>query len=299
MASFATVRTWGEMIKFSHSVFALPFAMVATFLAGRHLPGGLPTGAQILLIVACMVAARSFAMTFNRIADSALDARNLRTANRPIPTGRITTGQAWIFLVLSAAVFVASCWAFDILWGNPWPILLAIPTLVFLGAYSYAKRVTILSHFLLGAAIAFAPAAAWIAIHPASVGLPAALLTGVVLFWITGFDIIYACQDVEADRRDGLHSIPARFGIARALRLSRLCHVLTIGLLIGFGIDAGLGLIYWPAVGVTAVLIAVEQSMVRPDDLSRVNLAFFTLNGCISVLLGAATVCDVVLTRGG
>ncbi|MFQ5501715.1 MAG: UbiA-like polyprenyltransferase [Phycisphaerae bacterium] len=294
MTAFVTVRTWGEMVKFSHSVFALPFAMVATFLAGRHLPGGLPEWTQIVLIVGCMVAARSFAMTFNRIADAKIDARNPRTDNRPIPTGRITVGQAWIFLVFSGLIFVAACWAFRVLWGNPWPILLAVPTLVFFGAYSYAKRVTVLAHFLLGAAIAFAPTAAWIAIHPPSIGLPVVLLTGAVLFWIAGFDMIYACQDVDSDRRDGLFSMPARFGISRALWCSRGCHVLTIALLIGFGIEIGLGGLYWSAMGVTALLIAVEQSVVRAGDLSRVNLAFFTLNGCISVLLGAATVCDIL-----
>ena len=291
----ATVRTWAEMIKFSHSVFALPFALIATFLAGRRLDGGLPTWTQLLLILICMVSARSVAMTFNRIADAALDARNPRTADRPLPASRISRGQAWAFLVSSAITFAAACGGFQVFCGNPWPGLLALPTLGVLAAYSYAKRFTASAHFVLGAVIAFAPLAAWIAIHPASLGWPAVLLGGVVLFWIAGFDIIYACQDIDVDRRDGLHSIPAALGVARSLLISRMCHILAILLLTGLGLTVGLGWLYWAAVGLTALLLAAEQSVVKPDDLSRVNLAFFAINGCISLLLGLATICDILL----
>jgi 4-hydroxybenzoate polyprenyltransferase len=289
------VRTWGEMIRFSHSVFALPFALVAAFLAGRERETGLPSLGQIALIIVCMVAARGFAMTFNRIADAALDARNPRTAGRPIPTGRISMRQAWLFVVGSAAVFAAACAVFLTAYGNPWPLYLSLPTIAFLAVYSYTKRVTLLAHFFLGGAIAFAPMAAWIAIHPASLGLAAVCLTGAVLFWIAGFDIIYACQDVEVDRRDRLFSIPARYGIAPALLVSRACHVATVGLLVGLGLVAGLGWIYWTGTVLAAVLLAAEQAVVRPNDLSRVNLAFFTVNGCISLLLGSAAVVDVLL----
>lgn len=296
MTGLATAtKTWGEMIKFSHSVFALPFAFIATFMAGRGRPGGLPTAGQFGLILLCMVAARSFAMTFNRIADAALDARNPRTSGRPLPAGRISPGQAWCFLAGSALVFVAGAGGFWMAWANPRPIGLALPTLAALAGYSYAKRFTSLAHFVLGAVIAFAPTAAWIAIHPATLGWPALLLSAAAGLWIAGFDIIYACQDVDVDRREGLRSIPARLGIGRALLVSRACHLGTVLLLVVLGRVADMGLLYWAGLGVTAALLAAEQSVVRANDLSRVNLAFFTLNGCVSVLLGLATIADVLL----
>ncbi|MBK8271245.1 MAG: UbiA family prenyltransferase [Planctomycetes bacterium] len=294
MSAFATLRTWGDMIKFSHSVFALPFALVATFLAGRNMPGGTPTLFQFALIVICMVAARSFAMTFNRIADAKIDARNPRTESRPIPAGKITTKQAWSFLQISGLVFLAGCAGFFLLYGNEWPLLLAVPTLALLAGYSYAKRFTLFAHFVLGAAIAFAPTAAWLAIHPATLGLPAILLTGAVLSWIAGFDIIYACQDTEIDRRDGLHSIPSKFGIARALWISRASHVITAALLVVLGLVVGLGWLYWAGLGVTALLLAFEQSLVRHNDLSKVNMAFFTVNGVVSLLFGLTTIIDAL-----
>ena len=296
-APTSTVRTWGEMVRFSHSVFALPFALIAVILAARSLPDRLPSLGQLLLILTCMFAARSFAMTFNRIADRHIDARNPRTATRPLQTGRITLGQAWLAAVASALIFFAACAGFYLRDGNRWPLVLAAPTLLWLAGYSYTKRFTALAHFVLGAAIAFAPMAAWIAIHPPSLGWPAILLTGVVLFWIAGFDIIYACQDVDIDRRDGLFSIPARWGVGPALLLSRGCHVATVGLLIALGIATGLGWIYWSGVIVTAILLAAEQAVVKPNDLSRVNLAFFTLNGCVSLLLALAAISDALLRR--
>ena len=299
MNALAIIRTWGEMVRFSHSVFALPFALAATFLAGRQTERGVPTVGQLGLIVLCMVMARSFAMTFNRIADVAIDARNPRTEKRPLQTGRITPGQAWLFIVGSATIFLAGCAGFYRISGNPWPGYLAGPTLLVLAGYSYAKRVTLLTHWALSAAIGFAPVAAWIAIHPASLGWPAAILMGVVCFWMAGFDIIYACQDVEVDRRDGLFSVPARVGVARALLISRACHVLTVGLLVALGLVADLGWIYWVGLAVTAMLLAVEQAVVSPQNLSRVNLAFFTINGCVSLLLGAATIADVLVGGAG
>lgn len=291
----AAIRTWGEMIRFSHSVFALPFALVAAFLAGRQTEHKLPTISQLGLIVLCMVAARSFAMTFNRIADAAIDARNPRTAARPLPTGRISGRQAWFFLLASAAVFTAGCAAFRWVSLNPWPAVLCVPSLLALAGYSYAKRITVWTHFALGAVIGFAPMAAWIAVHPASLGWPALLLAAAVSFWIAGFDIIYACQDVDMDRRERLHAIPARYGIPTALLISRLCHLATAALLVGLGFAAGFGWVYWVAIGLTAALLTAEQAVVSPADLSRVNLAFFTINGCVSLLFAAGAIVDLLL----
>jgi len=295
MSWLRLVRTYGEMIRFSHSVFALPFAVMAAFLAGRHRPTGWPTLGQLALVVLCMVAGRTYAMTFNRLADARLDARNPRTAGRALPSGRLRPGPVWVFLTIAATAFVAGCLGFAYWYDNPWPMRLAPPTLLLLAAYSYLKRITSLAHFGLGAAIGFAPAAAWIAIDPASLGWPAILLAAAVLFWIAGFDIIYACQDVEADRREGLHALPARYGVAKALWISRGCHVLTVAALAALGFLTHLGWLYWAALAATTILLAAEQAVVRAGDLSRVNLAFFTLNGMVSLLLGIATIADIYL----
>ena len=294
MGIAGTTRTWADMVKFSHSIFALPFALIATFLAARSSPSGLPTMTQLGLILVCMIAARSFAMTFNRIADRRIDAANPRTATRPLVTGAITLSQAWAFLAVSLFAFVAGCAGFHLLCDNSWPLYLCLPTLLLLAAYSYMKRITTLAHFVLGVAISFAPMAAWIAISPQTIGQPAVLLTACVLFWIAGFDIIYACQDVDVDRRDGLKSVPGRLGVARALWVSRACHLIAVAMLTAFGLTVGLDWLFWTAAGVTAALLIAEQSVVRPTDLSRVNLAFFTINGCVSVVLGVATIGDIL-----
>ncbi len=286
---------WGRMIKLSHSVFALPFALIATFLAGRERPAGHPGAGQLLLIVLCMVAARSAAMTFNRIVDAAIDARNPRTADRPLPAGTIRRDQAVAFFVGCCLVFAAGCAGFLIADDNPWPLVLAGPVLAYLCFYSYTKRFTRWSHFVLGSAIALSPPAAWIAIHPASIGWPAVVLAAAVTLWIGGFDIIYACQDVEPDRRDGLHSLPARLGIGPALWIARGAHALTVVLLAALGPLAALGRLYYGGVAAVAVLLLVENLLVRADDLSRVNVAFFTVNGIISLLLGACAIGDVML----
>lgn len=297
MSVAASVRTWGEMIKFSHSIFALPFAVFSMMLAGRTLPGGVPSWGQVGLIVICMVAARSFAMTFNRIADAGLDARNPRTAGRPIPAGKISSSQAWLFTLASAVVFGAGCAGF-LCYSNRWPIALSVPVLGLLAGYSYAKRVTSAAHAVLGIAIGFAPLAAWIAINPATLGWPAMVLSAAVALWIAGFDLIYACQDIEVDRRDGLFSVPARFGAGAALWFSRACHLGTVGLLVWLGRSEHLGWLYFGGVAAAAILLVVEQSLVRADDLSRVNLAFFTMNGVVSVVFAICGVADV-LTGGG
>jgi len=287
-----TVHTWGEMIKFSHSVFALPFALLATFLAARPT---LPSVTQLGLVVLCMVAARSAAMTFNRLVDARLDAQNPRTARRALPTGLIRPAAAWSFFAAACGLFVLSCAGFQWLLGNPWPLRLSLPTLLFLCFYSYTKRFTRWSHVLLGAGIAFAPVAAWIAISPATLGAPAWLLMLAVMFWIAGFDLIYACQDVDFDRRAGLYSVPAAMGVAAALWLARAFHLLTVVALVLVGRTAGLGPFYYTGVACVALLLTVENALVRPNDLSRVKLAFFTVNGVVGLVLGGLGVLDVCL----
>jgi len=293
MKLVSTVRTWGEMIKFSHSIFALPFALVAAFLAGRGLDSGRPAASHLLLVMLCMMAARSVAMTFNRIADAAIDARNPRTAGRPIPAGKISRGAAWGFLVVAVVVFLLG--GFRLVHENPWPMYLAVPVLVYLCGYAYTKRFTKWSHLYLGSAIALSPVAAWIAVHPASVGWPALVLMAAVTCWIGGFDIIYACQDVDCDRRDGLFSLPSRWGVARALWAARVAHGLTVVLLVVLGHIAELGTLYLIGVAIVGVLLVVENALVRANDLSRVNLAFFTVNGVVSLVLGGLAIADVVL----
>jgi 4-hydroxybenzoate polyprenyltransferase len=289
-------RVWADMIKLQHSVFALPFALMAAFLAGRNLPGPhRPYAGQVGLILLCMVGARSVAMTFNRIADAELDARNPRTQGRPLTAGKLSRTAAWAFLAVSAAAFTLGCLLFDVVYGNAWPVRLCAPVLLYVCGYSYAKRFTRLAHFYLGSAIAFSPVAAWLAVHPASLGWPAVVLLGAVTLWIAGFDIIYACQDVAVDQREGLYSLPAGLGIGPALWIARGCHVGTVFLLSLLAPLAGLGWLYVAGVGLVALLLAIENSLVRPNDLRRVNVAFFTLNGVVSVVLGALAIADILL----
>ncbi|RME38479.1 MAG: 4-hydroxybenzoate octaprenyltransferase [Planctomycetota bacterium] len=294
-----SVRVWADMVKLSHSVFALPFALMATFLAARHLPHRtVPYAGQLGLIVLCMVAARSVAMTFNRIVDARLDARNPRTAARPLPAGRITFVAAWAMWALSAVTFGIGCLGFYVGYGNALPMLLSGPVLVYLCGYSFTKRFTKWSHYYLGAALGLAPAASWVAIHPPSLGWPAVWLTLAVIGWVGGFDIIYACQDIEVDRRDGLHSLPARWGPEKALRIARLSHVLCVVCLVFLGVSARLGTLYALGVAATAVLLLIENRLVKPGDYRRVNLAFFTVNGLVGLVLGTLTIADVLLSHG-
>ncbi len=283
------------MIKFSHSVFALPFAIIATFLAGRSLPDGRPGWLHLVLIVVCMVAARSVAMTFNRIVDARIDARNPRTASRPLPAGRLTLIQAWMFLGIFFATYTIGCFGFYFKFGNAWPMLLGGPVLAVLCGYSFSKRFTRYSHFWLGSAIGISPLAAWIAIHPETVGLPAILLSAAVMLWIAGFDIIYACQDIDVDRKEGLFSLPSRIGPARALMITRIAHVIVVALLVFVGKLTGLGWVYLAGVGMVALLLLIENLSVRADDFSKVNLAFFTINGMVSLLLATCAVIDILM----
>lgn len=291
-SAVAAIHTWGEMIKFSHSVFALPFAILASFLAMRP---ALPSWGQLGLIVVCMVGARSAAMTFNRIVDAAIDARNPRTAVRALPRGLISRGSALAFFVASAVIFGLGCLGFLVFHGNPWPLWLSPAVLAYLCFYSYTKRFTRWSHLVLGSGIAFAPVAAWIALNPATLGWAAWLLMAAVTFWIAGFDLIYACQDVEFDRSAGLQSIPARLGVAAALWMARGFHVLTVLALLGVGWVAGLGVYYHVGVACVTVLLAIENAIVSPGDLSRVNLAFFTVNGVVGLVLGGLGIVDILM----
>src|ERR1700683_3754603 len=271
------VRTVLEMIKFEHSVFALPFALVGALLAARA-AGGLPTWRQILWIIVAMVGARSAAMTINRIADLKYDARNPRTANRALPRGELSVGFAWIFTLIASAVLVIAAWQL-----NPLALKLSPLALAILFFYSYTKRFTSWSHFVLGFCLGISPAAAWIAIR-GSLDWRMLILCAAVTLWVGGFDILYACQDVDFDQSAGLHSVPKRLGLRRAMLISRAMHILVI-LLLGFlAVSFGLSLLAWAGIFVVATLLAYEHSLVRPDDLSRLNAAFFTVNGYISLL---------------
>jgi len=270
-----------EMIRFSHTLFALPFALLSAALAWQDHPF---RWADLLGILSCMVFARSAAMAFNRLADRHYDAANPRTARRHLPSGQLSIISVWIFTLLCAAGFVASTLLFAFA-QNWWPLYLSVPLLGFLISYSFTKRFTFLSHVWLGASLLMAPVAAWIAIRGPEQLLTPVVLGLAVLFWVTGFDILYACQDVDFDRKVQLASVPARFGVPVALKVALLCHVLMVACLIGLYWAAwpNLRIIYLSGVAAVAVLLVYEHWLVRPDDLSRVNQAFFNVNGVISV----------------
>jgi len=292
----AALRVWADMVKFTHSVFALPFAFMAAFLAGRHIEErGRPFWGQLGLIVVCMAAARSVAMTFNRIVDARIDARNPRTAGRPLPAGRLTLVAAWLMLALAAITFGIGCLGFAVFYDNTWPMLLSGPVLLYLCGYSLTKRFTRWSHYYLGSSLALSPLAAWIAVHSQSVGVPVFFLMIAVTGWVAGFDIIYSCQDIEVDRRDGLFSLPSRVGPAAALWIARGTHTIAVAALVGVGVAADLGVIYAVGVGIAAILLVVENSLVHPGEYGRVNVAFFTINGVVGVVLAASAIADLLL----
>lgn len=283
MGLLRRVRAFLDLIKFEHTVFALPFAYLGMLLAAV----GWPSWPQFIWITVAMAAARTLAMSANRLADQKLDSRNPRTAGRPLTTGAVTSGTVWAGGLLSTLVLAGAAFAL-----GPLPFRLLPGALILLIGYPFTKRFTLASHFILGATDALAPMGAWAAIRGSlftSADIPAWLLFIIVTLWIAGFDIIYACQDTEFDRREGLHAIPARFGIRAALRLSAVCHAVTTALLIGLGAVVGLGLSYYLGVAVAAALLAYEHAIVHPQDLSRLNLAFFNVNGVISLTLFAAT----------
>jgi 4-hydroxybenzoate polyprenyltransferase len=292
-ASFASVHTklslFARDIKLSHTIFALPWALLATFLAAD----GFPRSGQLLLILLCMVTARTVAMAANRLLDARLDALNPRTARRAIPGGHLSATFVTAIAITCAVAFLAGAAGFYILYRNPYPPILALPVLAFISAYPLLKRFTRLCHYYLGAALALAPACAYLAIAGRLAPEPL-IMAGAVLLWTAGFDIIYACQDYESDRQTGVFSIPARLGICRALWLSRLTHAGCAALLLALGwYSPALGTLYFVGVAMAVSLLIVEHLLVRPDDLSKVNLAFFTINGIISLLLGTLGVLDV------
>lgn len=289
------LATFAGDIKLSHSVFAMPFALLAVFLAADAArPGGRPALGQLVLIVLCMVVARSFAMGMNRLLDAGLDAMNARTAGRAIPSGRLSRNAAIAILVSCAVAFEVIALGF-LLYNNPWPAVLAMPVLALLSAYPLFKRFTRWVHFYLGFCLALAPACAWVAIA-ATWDLTPLILGLAVLFWTGGFDIIYACQDYESDLATKTFSIPVKFGIARALWLARLAHAICIALLILLGLHSGpLDLIWFIAVAIVACIFTVEHAIVSPTNLSRVNLAFFTLNGIVALCLGTLGILDVLM----
>jgi 4-hydroxybenzoate polyprenyltransferase len=281
------LRTFLDMVRFEHTVFALPFAYLGMVLAANWPPdlsgGRLPTLHQFVWITVAMAAARTLAFAINRYADRGYDARNPRTADRPIPIGRLSPGATLGYGALALMVLVLAAWQL-----NELTLKLLPGAVIFLIGYSYTKRFTWLSHWVLGATDGLAPAGAWVAVR-ASVGLPAWLLWLAVTFWIAGFDLIYACQDTVFDRHERLYSVPARFGNAVALRLAQMNHLLTVAALAAVGGVMGLGWVYWLGLGVVAGLLVYEHSLVSPTDLSRVNLAFFNVNGYIALTIFATT----------
>jgi 4-hydroxybenzoate polyprenyltransferase len=280
-----SLRTTLEMIKFSHTLFALPFALLAAFEAA----GGWPSPATLGKILLAMVGARSAAMAHNRLADRKLDAANPRTTGRALPSGALSIGFVRVFLVVSVLVFLAAAASL-----NRLTLLLSPVALGLLFLYAYTKRFTWLSHVVLGLCLALAPVGAWIAVRGSLEALPV-LLGLAVLFWTAGFDVLYALQDEAHDREAGLHSIPARWGIRRALALSALFHLLMLGLLVGVWRLAGEGWLFGLAVLATAAALAYQHAIVKPSDLSRINAAFFQANGFVSVTLAACGILDVLV----
>ena len=264
-------------IKFAHTVFALPFALLSTHLAFISI-GGYRIDILVAILV-CMVTARTAAMSFNRWLDRDLDSYNPRTSDRSIPTGRARPRDALLVVISCSLIFIAACW-----YLGPLPLILSVPTILFLLAYSASKRFTTLTHLWLGAALAISPTGAWIAVTGGWSWLPVVLSVAVV-FWVAGFDVIYALQDIGFDREHRVFSIPAMKGEDYALWVARAMHVVSFTMLVVFGWWAGTGWPWWTALGLVAVLLAVEHALVRPGDYSRVGIAFFTMNGVISIVL--------------
>ncbi|MDB4980450.1 MAG: putative menaquinone biosynthesis polyprenyltransferase [Myxococcales bacterium] len=279
------VVTFGRMIKFEHTIFALPFALAAAAIAAR---GHGLTVMRLVGIVVAMAAARTAAMGFNRIADRHIDARNPRTARRELPAGAVTLRAAWTLTLVSAAVFVGAAALL-----GPLCLALSPVALALLFGYSFTKRFTFLCHLFLGLAIAAGPAGAWIAVRGDFTLAPGLLMIAVAC-WIAGFDVLYALSDRDFDRGAGLHSIPAKFGVTGALAISAGLHAIALGALLALAPTAALGLPYLVGVAVVAALLVYEHSILRPRDLSRLDAAFFTLNGYVSVAFFAATLIDVL-----
>jgi len=281
------LRVTLEMIKWEHSIFALPFALCGAMLAA----GGFPSSRQLLWIIVAMIAARSAAMAFNRWADAAIDAVNPRTSTRALPAGHLSPAFVVTFVVVSSGVFILAASQL-----NRLSLLLSPVALAVLLLYSYTKRLTRWSHLVLGFALGIAPAAAWIAVRGA-LDPRILLLTAAVTFWVGGFDVLYACQDCDFDRQAGLHSVPRFFGIGAALWIARAFHLIMVGLLVALVMVFGLGILAAAGIVVVILLLLYEHSLVKPNDLSKLNAAFFTMNGVISVLFFMFVAADVLLLR--
>ncbi len=281
------LRVTLEMIKWEHSIFALPFALCGAMLAA----GGLPSAHQFIWIIVAMVSARSAAMAFNRLVDASIDAANPRTSTRALPAGHLTSAFVGTFVSVSSAIFILAASQLNrlTLWLSP--VALAVLLL-----YSYTKRFTRWSHLVLGFALGIAPAAAWIAVR-GSLDARILLLTAAVTFWVAGFDVLYACQDFDFDRRTGLHSIPRYLCIRRALWVARGFHVIMLVLLVALLWSFGLGKLAVSGVAIVAALLAYEHSLVSADDLSKLNAAFFTMNGVVSVLFFVFVAGDLLLRK--
>jgi 4-hydroxybenzoate polyprenyltransferase len=284
--TIAKIKIFLEMIKFSHTVFALPFALTGALLAA----GGLPSLRQIFWIIMAMVGARTAAMAMNRLIDAGIDARNPRTAGRALPAGLISKGMTLFFIVASTALMFFSAYML-----NPLCLKLAPIALFFLLLYSYCKRFTALAHVVLGICLAAAPIGAWVAIR-GTIELPALILGSVVLFWVAGFDILYALQDLEFDRSAGLHSIPVMLGVNGSLWAARMCHLIMLALLFALFKVLGLGILFLSAILVAAAMLLYEHWLLKDGDLGKLDAAFFNMNGYISVAILFFTAADV-LTR--
>jgi 4-hydroxybenzoate polyprenyltransferase len=284
-ALLRSIGTTLEMIKWEHSIFALPFALCGAMLAA----GGLPTARQLLWIIVCMVSARSAAMAFNRLADASIDKANPRTATRALPAGQLSRGFVIVFILFWCAVFVLGAAQLNRLTLYLSPLALAVVMF-----YSYTKRFTRWSHLALGLALGIAPSAAWIAVR-GELDPRIIILTCAVTLWVGGFDILYACQDFDFDRSHGLHSIPQAFGIPRALLMARLLHFQVLILLAALIVVFQLGLIAFAGLFAVSGLFAYEHSLVRPNDLSKLNAAFFTMNGVIAVVFFVFVAADLLI----
>ena len=277
-------RRFASLVKIEHTVFALPFAYVGAFLALDDVP----SGADILWLTVAMVGARSLAMALNRLVDAEIDARNPRTAGRELPAGVLRRPQVLGFCVISLAVFLVAVWQLDPVVRWLWPIPVAMFVI-----YPYLKRVTWLSHFWLGAVDGLAPVGGWVAVT-GELPLAAWLLGGAVATWVAGFDVLYALFDLEVDRREGLHSFPARFGVRATFWVSRALHLATVALLVWAGAELSVDIWYWLGAGAVASLLAYEQLLVSPADQRRLNMAFFTMNGVISLVFFGFVLLDVL-----
>lgn len=273
------VSSYARLVQLQNTLFALPFALAGAFLGAR----GLPDLRAFLAVAAAMVGLRTAAMAFNRVVDRRFDAQNPRTAARELPAGRVSLAEAWAMIALGLALFLAACWAL-----NGWTLALAPLAIALTFGYSLTKRFTSGSHLVLGAALALAPFGGYLSTHGSPAGFPWAL-AGAVLFWVAGFDVLYSCLDADFDRRIGLHSLPARFGRGGALRLARLFHLAAFLLFVLAGRSADLGAAWWIGLTLAAAAFVAQHALVRPDDLARVQVAFFHLNAAVSTTLFLAT----------